>query len=67
MMKDNLINLRNDLIKKLTTLAFKQIHYPVALPFSMYYKNKYGYNKNQFPNSYKLVNRDSFHVLYDKR
>lgn len=55
MMKDNLINLRNDLIKKINDLGIQtSIHYPVALPFSMYYKKKYGYNKNQFPNSYKI-------------
>ena len=34
MMKDNLINLRNDLIKKLMTFGIQtSIHYPVALPF----------------------------------
>ena len=64
MMKDNLINLRNDLIKINDLGIQTSIHYPVALPFSMYYK-KYGYNKTNFLILIKLANQQfRFHVLH---
>ncbi len=49
-------HLRNDLINAINNAGIQtSIHYPVSLPSSIYYSNKYGFKRDQFPNANKIA------------
>ena len=52
--KNKFIDLRSNIIKSINAGIQTSIHYPVALPCSLYYKDKYEHEKSDFPNAYNM-------------
>ena len=54
-LKENFKHLRTQVINSINAIGVQtSIHYPVALPCSLYYKKKYGYKTTEFPNAYNM-------------
>ena len=54
-LNENFKSRRTKVINSINAIGVQtSIHYPVALPCSLYYKKKYGYKPTEFPNAYNM-------------